>query len=182
MARLYLFTLREVSIFTSKVDMHFMCEEMELWNSFTSPRWLNTKLLSRTNYELEDLPPALTLLKTEGLDCLSPLSLRNTKDLSVLSFPILLNTEGRCYNVDGCSLSNTIGFELDVALSPTSSLALSAVTVWAIAYPYTIVESSLVGMVCSQDQSLGCGLQRPISVLFFACHWAHKALLQWHTL
>ena len=37
-----------------------------------------------------------------------------------MSFPFLLMTEGRCYGVDGCSLSNADDFELDIALSPLS--------------------------------------------------------------
>jgi len=42
----------------------------------------------------------------------------NIKGLGVLSFPILLNTEGRCCNVNGYNLLNTDDFELDIALSP----------------------------------------------------------------
>jgi len=43
--------------------------------------------------------------------------------LRVLSFPIMLKTEGRGCGVDGYNLSNTNDFELDVALSPLSFLA-----------------------------------------------------------
>ena len=84
-------------------------------DSFASLRWLNTKFLSRVGDKLDDLPHILILVTTEGLYCLSPLSLRNTEDLRMLCFPILLNTKGCRSDVDSCSLSNTYDFELDVA-------------------------------------------------------------------
>jgi len=55
--------------------MCFMCEGTELWTSLTSPRWLNTELPSSAWDELENLPPVLILVKTEGLGDLPPLSL-----------------------------------------------------------------------------------------------------------
>ena len=82
--------------------------------------WTLSSCLARN--ELDDLPPILILVKTEGLGCLSPLNLRHTEVLRVLTIPILLNIEGCCYDASGCNLSNTDDFELDVALSPSSSL------------------------------------------------------------
>jgi len=54
--------------------MRFMHKEMELWTSFTSPRWLNIELLSCASDKLDDLPSILILVKTEGSG-LFPLSL-----------------------------------------------------------------------------------------------------------
>jgi len=105
--KVHLLTFREPSVFTSKVEMQFTCDGMELWTSFTSPRWLNIEFLSYTSGELEDLPPTLIMVKTEGLGCLSTLNLRNTEDLCVLSFPILQNIEECCCDIDGCNLLNT---------------------------------------------------------------------------
>ena len=94
MNRVQLFTFKGFSIFTFKVDMHFMRKEMELQTFFTLPRLLNTEFLSYLGNELDDFPPILILVKTKGLDYLLRFSLQNTKDLGVLYFPILLNTEG----------------------------------------------------------------------------------------
>ena len=67
----------------SKVDMHFMCEETKLWTLFTSPRQLNTEFSSYASDELEDLPPILIMVKTEGLGYLPPCSLWNTEGLEI---------------------------------------------------------------------------------------------------
>jgi len=58
--------------------------------------------------------------KTEGLGYLPPFRLLNTEGLGVLSFLILLKTQARCHGVDGCYVSNTDDFELDIASSPLS--------------------------------------------------------------
>ena len=86
MNREYLFTFRELSILTSKVNMHFIRKEMELETSFTLPRLLNTEFQSRSGNELDDFPPILILVKTKGLDCLLPFSLQNTEDLGFYLF------------------------------------------------------------------------------------------------
>jgi len=72
------------------------------------------------------LSPYLDSHKDGGIGCLPPCSVYNAIGLRVLSFPILLKTEECCCGVDGCNLSNTDDFGLDVALSPLSSLASSA--------------------------------------------------------
>jgi len=95
MTKVRFFTFRELSVFTSTVEMHFMGEAKKLWTSFTSPKQLTTDFLSCAGDELDDLPPVLILVKTEGLGCLSLFSLQNTENLGVLSFAILLNIKGR---------------------------------------------------------------------------------------
>jgi len=114
MTKVRLLTFREPLIFPTKVEMCFMREEMELWTSFTSPRWLNTEFLSCAGDELEDSAPIFILMKTKGLGCLSPLNLQNTEDLGVLSFSIRLNTKGCCCGIDGCSFFNRDDFELGI--------------------------------------------------------------------
>jgi len=47
--------------------MCFIHEGMELSNSFTSPRQLNTKFLSQVGDEFDDLPPVLILVKISDL-------------------------------------------------------------------------------------------------------------------
>ena len=112
MTRMLLFTFRELLVFMSKVEMHFICKAMKLRTSFASLRWLDTESLSHAGNKLDDLPSILILVKTKGLSCLSALSVRNTEDLRVLPFSILLSTE-ECYcDIDGCTLSNTNDFEL----------------------------------------------------------------------
>jgi len=74
MTRVHLFTFREPLGIISKAKMRFMHEGIELWTSFTSPRRLNTDFPSCLGDELEDFPPVLILVKTEGLECLAPFS------------------------------------------------------------------------------------------------------------
>jgi len=52
----------------------------------------------------------------------------NTEGLGVLSLSILLKIEVRWCGADSCKLPNTNDLELDVALSPLSFLASSAIT------------------------------------------------------
>jgi len=127
MTKVDLLTLRGPSVFTSKMEMHFMRKGTKLCTSFTSPRLLNTKFPSCGGDEPKDLPLMLILVKIKSLGYLSPHNLWNTEGLGVLSFPILLKTEGRYCGVDGCNLSNTDDFGLDVALSPLSFPASSAI-------------------------------------------------------
>ena len=75
MTSVQLLTLREPSVFTSKVETPFMHEGTKLWTSFTSPRRLNTEFLSFARDELENLSPVLILVKTEGFGDLPPLTL-----------------------------------------------------------------------------------------------------------
>ena len=75
MTRVRLLTLRVASIFTSKVEMHFMLEGTEFLTSLTLPRWLNMEFPYCTGDELEDLPPVLIPVKTEDFGCLSCFSL-----------------------------------------------------------------------------------------------------------
>jgi len=66
-----------------------------------SSRLLNTECLSYTSVGFINFLPILILAKTEVFDCLLSFNLRNMEDLEVLSFPILLNAEGCCCDVDG---------------------------------------------------------------------------------
>ena len=92
---------------------------------------MNTYFLSHAGGEHDALPPILIMVKNESIDYLSPLNLQNTEDEEVSSFSILLNTEG-CYgDVDGSSMLNTNGFELDITLSSLSSSASFAVMYYA---------------------------------------------------
>jgi len=96
MTRVHLLTLREPLVFVSRVEMHSMCERIEIWTSLVSPKQLNMEFSSYVSDELEDLPLVLILVKTKDFGCLPPFSFCNTKGLEVLSFPILLKTEALC--------------------------------------------------------------------------------------
>ena len=86
MTKVCLLTLREPSIFTSKMEMGFMCEGMGLWISFTSHRRLNTEFSSCAGDELNELPPILVMVKIVSSGCLPSFSLRKLRSL-ILSHP-----------------------------------------------------------------------------------------------
>jgi len=56
MTKVRFFTFRELSVFTSKVEMRFMHKGKELWTKFTSLRQLKMEFLSCMGGELKDLP------------------------------------------------------------------------------------------------------------------------------
>ena len=100
-----------------------MREGTKLWTSLVSPKQLNIELSICEGDEPDCLFPLAILVEIEDLDWLSLLSLWNKESLRASSFPILLNTEGCCCDIDGYNLSNTDALELDVGQSPPSLLA-----------------------------------------------------------
>ena len=72
MTRVHVLTLKEPLVFTSRVEMGFLLERMELWTSFVSPRWLNVEFSSCVRDDLENLPLVLILVNLEGLGSLLP--------------------------------------------------------------------------------------------------------------
>ena len=131
MTRVHLLTLRDHPSLRPKWK-HASC--VKGWSSrshwFHLFSWTPSSLLVLGD-ELNDFSPFVIPVKMEGLGWLPPFSLWNTYSLGTLSFRILLNTQRRCYDVDGCNISNTAGFELDVAWSLPSLLASSAMMYWA---------------------------------------------------
>jgi len=97
--------------------------------------WTRSSHLARV-MSLRICPLSWLRWRQRLLGYLPPFSLRNIKALEVLSFPILLKTEGHCRGVNGYNLSNTNYFELYVALSPLSFSASSAMMyyVWLIIF------------------------------------------------
>jgi len=65
MTKIHLFILRELSVFMSKVEIHFICKEMEFWTSFISPKSLNSESFSCAGVELDDFSLIVILVKIE---------------------------------------------------------------------------------------------------------------------
>jgi len=114
-----LFTFKDASTLTSKVETRFMRKGIELWTSFVLPRRMNTEFLFLWGW--------CAWWRLAYID----------------SFQILLNTKGHWRDVDGCSLSNTIVLVLVLAFPPLLSSTSSAVLYCARAcFSYVVLKSS----------------------------------------
>ena len=105
-----LYTLNELSVFTSKVNKHFISEGIELYTSFSLLRRPNVNPLTCGHDELKDSLLNLILVKTNGLCYVPRFNLWKIKDFGVLSFPTLLNTKKHYCEVKHYNIPDTKDF------------------------------------------------------------------------
>jgi len=71
--------------------------------------------------KLHDISSILILVKSEGLGYLPSFNLQKTEGFEILSFPIMLNTEGPSRGIEGYNLSNIDVLALVLTFSPSPS-------------------------------------------------------------